>query len=156
MHAQLQSCVSGSLNVQRTACHGRNMEYSSQCLLPEASSLLLIVFAKRGLTGNWTVLNWNGSSLSDGINGILGVMITSPANGPWEILASMRLGEPFVMIHLVPFISLGGSNDCKRMIGHPFFNMSIYSGRLESLTEFRNSVGKWSASSAVIAESIDL
>ena len=30
---------------------------------------LLIVIAKRGLTGNWTLLNWNGSSLPDGVKG---------------------------------------------------------------------------------------
>ena len=103
---------------------------------------LLIVIAKHGLIGNWTLLNWNGSSLSDEIKGILGIMTTSPVNGPCEILASMRLAVPFVMIHRVPFIGLGGSSDRKRMIGQPFLSVSWCGGRPESSIEFRNSVGK--------------
>ena len=56
MHAQSLSCVSQSLIVQHTfsvwPCD------------------LLIDIAKHGLTGSWTLLNWNGSSLSDGIKGV--------------------------------------------------------------------------------------
>ena len=90
---------------------------------------LFIVIAKHGLTGNWTLLNWNDSSLSDGIKGILSIMSTSPVNGLCEILASMRLAVPFFMIHCVPFISLGGSSDRKRMIGQPFLSVSSCGGR---------------------------
>ena len=49
-------------------------------------------------------------------------------NGACEILASMRLAVPFVMIHRVPFISLGGSSDRKRMIGQPFLSVSSCGG----------------------------
>ena len=55
MHAQPQRCVSQSVIVQHTfsvwPCD------------------LLNVIAKRGLTGNWTLLSWNGSSLPDGVKG---------------------------------------------------------------------------------------
>ena len=53
----------------------------------------------------------------------------------------MRLGDPFVMVHMVPFVSLG-SNDHKKMIRYPYFNMSSCGGRLESVIDFRTSVEK--------------
>ena len=45
---------------------------------------------------------------------------------------------PFVMIHHVPFISLGGSSDRKRMIGQSFLSVSSCGGvlwNLETLLE---------------------
>ena len=38
-------------------------------------------------------------------------------NLPWEILASIVLAESFVIMHLVPFVTLGRSKEHKMIIG---------------------------------------
>ena len=76
-----------------------------------------MVIAKQSETGNLSRLNSKGNAKLVGISGMRGIMMSCPAYLPWEILASIVLAESLVITHLVPFVTLGGSKDCKIIVG---------------------------------------
>ena len=57
----------------------------------------------------------------------------------------MVLAESLVIIHLVPFVTLGGSKERKMIIGAASFNESKCEGNPDTSKEFKNSMGKWTA-----------
>ena len=84
------------------------------------------------------------------------MMMSWPAYLPWDILASIVFAESFVITHLVPLVTLGGSKDCKMIIGAPSFNDNKCEGNPETSKEFKNSTGKCTASDSSCTESNDL
>ena len=68
----------------------------------------------------------------------------------------MVLAESFVITHLVPLVTLGGSKDRKMIIGAASFNVSRCEGNPETSKEFKNSIGKCTAWDSSGTESNDL
>ena len=70
------------------------------------------------------------------------MIMSCPAYLLWEILASTLLAESLVITQLVPFVTLGGSNDHKIIIGALTFKDSKCKGKPETSKEFKNFTGK--------------
>ena len=67
----------------------------------------------------------------------------------------MVFAESLVITHLVPLVTLGGSKDRKIIIGAESFKDRICEGNPETSREFRNSMGKCTASDSSSTESSD-
>lgn len=100
---------------------------------------LLMVIAKARRKGNWSRLNWNGKSLE--IIGIRGISTSSPLNLPPMIVASIKFGEQFLMVNLVPLHNFGAFKLRIRITSDPTFNVSTCGGIPGGSNEFKNSVG---------------
>ena len=57
----------------------------------------------------------------------------------------MVLAESLVITHLVPLVTLGGSNERKMIIGTASFNKRECEGNPETSKECKNSMGKCTA-----------
>ena len=101
-------------------------------------------------------LKSKGSITSVGMSWIRGNSTTSPLYGPQEILASMTLLWSLLTTHLVLLVVLGRSSDRRTMVGVPTFNASSCGGMPGSSRELSRSIEHWTASSSLIAVSIDL
>ena len=65
------------------------------------------------------------------------------------------VAESLVITHLVPLVTLGGSNECKMTIGAASFNESKCEGNSDTSKEFKNSTGKCTAWDSSSTESSD-
>ena len=72
-----------------------------------------------------------------------------PAYLPWKSLASM-------VLHLVPLVTLEGSEDRKMIIGAAIFNDNRCDGNPETSREFKNFMGICTAWDSSSTESKDL
>ena len=117
---------------------------------------LLIFIAEHKRIGNSNRLNLNGRSDEEGTKGILGINDLLPADGPCNIITSITLGCNVRTLHHVPLVMCGGSRDLSTITGQPTFSISLYGGKPAIFNEFKNSIEKWIASSAVSVESIEV
>ena len=68
----------------------------------------------------------------------------------------MVFAESLVITHLVPLVTLGGSNERKMIIGSASFNESKCKGNPDISKEFKNSTGKCTAWDSSSTESSDM
>jgi hypothetical protein len=90
------------------------------------------------------------------MSGIRGIKTVSPSPFPVKIVASITLPSIFFTHSLVPLQSFGGSRFSSKIIGDPTLSKRRCGGNPAELSEFRNSGGKLTTSSAFTTVSIGI